>query len=85
MSAYDTCRSCGAKILWIRMVSGKWHPVNADPEYALELPGIGRRFFVTEDGKIIRGECCTEHADGAVRAYTSHFATCPNADKHRRR
>lgn len=41
-----SCRSCGARIWWVGMRSGKLNPFNGDA--------------------------------------TSHFATCPNADEHRK-
>ena len=78
------CKSCGAEIKWIKLSSGKVHPVDPDPAYYLKFVGIGKRIFVTETGEIERGEYCNRHAYGAVKGYTSHFATCPYADQHRK-
>lgn len=65
------CASCGANIVWIRMrPSGKRHPVNADT--------IERRI-------VMSGNPRAGDVEGAVRwTGVSHFATCPNANSHRR-
>ena len=78
------CRSCGAEIIWIKTFSGKKMPVDAaivnffpDPE--------GKELFVMENGAVVHG---IKALPGEVHYYPghiSHFATCPNADQHRRR
>lgn len=87
------CKSCSAPIFWAAILdergqrvkgdSGRWRamPVNAQPDPAgnvvlLHRPGEGIVARVLR-----RGQC---PAPGAVLR-TSHFATCPNADRHRRR
>lgn len=62
-----SCRSCGAPILWIVMVSGKRMPLDAKPEKRIVMDG---------DEPVQRG--------AVEDCYTSHFATCPDAAKHRR-
>ena len=71
-----TCRSCGAEIFWAFTEAGKKMPIDAKP-----VPG--GVFFVTRraDGEYV---CHAKDAPGFVR-YSSHFATCPDAQKHRRR
>lgn len=83
------CKSCGAPIVWIKMYgSGKKMPVNEEP--ALVLMSGGTDKFVRADGVVITG-CLVGEAyddypdDNVVEAYVSHFATCPQADQHRRR
>ena len=52
---YDTCKSCGAPIVWMNR-----HPFNA---------------------KMLKGAA----ADGKIQSFReSHFATCPNANQHRK-
>lgn len=53
------CRSCKARIVWLRTQDGKNMPVDAE---------------TVEEGDTSWDN--TKH--------TSHFATCPNADKHRK-
>jgi len=65
-----TCKTCGAEILWIVTPTGKAHPVDAKPEKRWVTV-----FSLDEDG----GE---EWA--LVDTYLTHFATCPQADQHRR-
>lgn len=83
------CRSCGAPIVWIKMYgSGKKMPVNEEPVLVLMSGGTDK--FVRADGVVITG-CRVGEAyddypdDNVVEAYVSHFATCPQADQHRRR
>jgi hypothetical protein len=67
------CRSCGAAILWLTMrESGRKMPVDAKPVNAV----------VRVDGRGVRAD------DGEmgvmVKAYTPHWATCPNASDHKK-
>ncbi|MGH8276368.1 MAG: hypothetical protein ACRETH_06715 [Steroidobacteraceae bacterium] len=65
------CRSCQADILWVVMkVSGKRMPLDAKPQKFVVVD-------LDDDSMQDRGwmrDC-----------YTSHFATCPNAARHRMR
>jgi hypothetical protein len=77
-----TCRSCGAVIFWMNTTTNSRMPVDFEP---------------AEDGNIrldseIEGlvEVLGKKATAAARAkgeklYRSHYATCPNAAKHRKR
>ena len=83
-----TCKSCGAKIVWIKTQNGRSMPCNAEQvEYQKNYRGSA--LIVTKDGEVVRGNivkgggsALTPIVDGT--GYVSHFATCPNADKHRR-
>lgn len=70
------CFSCGAEIVWALTEKGKRMPVDAEPvaDGNLELD-------VRTDPPlaIVHGQ---PTLDGGPR-YVSHFATCPNADRHR--
>lgn len=73
------CRSCRAEVVWCVTAGGKAMPVDVEP---------------VEDGNVVLED------DGDLVAtvvppgqgllgderprYVSHFATCPNADEHRR-
>lgn len=71
-----SCRSCGAEIVWALSGNEKRMPVDAEPT------AEGNVALVEVDGDL--------HARVAAAnlleepRYTSHFATCPNADAHRR-
>ena len=83
------CKTCGAPIVWISMLgSGKKMPVNEDP--VLVLLSHGTEKFITPNGVVVTG-CRIGDGyddypdDNVVEAYESHFATCPQANEHRRR
>lgn len=84
--AKPTCRSCGAVIEWVRSErSGKWIPLDIDPvdegTIQLDYQQSGARwakFLNIEEAAELRA------VDPDVELYVSHFATCPNADKHRK-
>jgi len=83
------CRGCKQPIVWVVTESGSKMPVNA-------TPGPDGRFFgFVVGGRFGRIE--VEHVGSPSRRvrqarldrdrnrYTSHFATCPQAGKHRRK
>lgn len=78
------CRSCGADIIWIKLASGKNMPCDAEAiSYKTAMPGVrGSLTLITPDGKIASGDF--DPSSGKI-GYQSHFATCPNANQHRRR
>jgi hypothetical protein len=63
MASY--CKSCNAKIMWVRSKDGLNMP--------LDTPGKPR--IVLDDKNVAH----------VVRTFISHFATCPNADQHRKK
>ncbi len=70
------CRSCGTTIRWCQTPLGKKMPVDIDsvPGGNVDLVKIGPGKYMA---KVVA-------ADEGVNRYRSHFASCPNADKHRR-
>ena len=78
----STCRSCGAEIKWIRMASGKANPV--DPYKRTVVRDEGNEPLITDDGLVIHGRFASLEEGANASGYISHFATCPNADMHRR-
>lgn len=85
------CRSCGAEIIWIKTFSGKKMPVDA-AIVNFFLDPKGKELFVMENGAVVHGIKAlpgeVHYYPGEVHYYPghiSHFATCPNADQHRRR
>ena len=77
---YGKCRACGARILWLKTTKGKNMPV--DPGVIRFHAAGGPETFVTVNGKVERGARSTT---GAELGYISHFATCPEADRFRKK
>lgn len=69
-----TCRSCGAPIVWCVTPAGNRMPVDADPS---------PRGNLVLEGELARVVPAPDLLDRRPR-HTSHFATCPNADQHRK-
>jgi hypothetical protein len=73
----STCSSCGAEVAWTRTRTGKRMPLDPHPR---------------ADGNVIvdvATDTAIVLAPGTpmpvgVPRFTSHFATCPHADQHRR-
>lgn len=78
------CRSCNKEIVWIKMASGKSMPCDAAPISYSENqhPSAECLTLVTPEGKIVKA---VFDPSGDKIGYTSHFATCPNANQHRKR
>lgn len=84
MSDYGKCRSCGKRVLWVRMKSGKAMPCDETLiNYRVDPQGKDR--IVTPGGDVVACVAGVPTGDATGFGYTSHFATCPNADRHRRR
>lgn len=70
------CKSCGRSIEWATSeTTGKWIPIDAEPTVdgnLVVVKGVAR-VFTPEDKRLCRDR------------RTSHFATCPDANDHRRR
>lgn len=80
------CRSCRAEVLWVEWASGKRMPVDATPDNR-PLPKGGDIVLAVRGGlfgKLVAEKFDTNAHGFARNRYTSHFATCPNANEHRR-
>ena len=78
------CKSCGAEIRWIKTSKGKSMPV--DPDYITYWQKAGgTKKIVTPNGNVISADVTGDPESATGLGFTSHFATCPNADQHRRR
>jgi hypothetical protein len=71
----SACRSCGAPIRWVITVNDKRMPVDDEPVPDGNVLLDGDRATVIDPGQLL--------LDDPPR-FVSHFATCPNADHHRR-
>lgn len=64
-----TCRTCGARIWWAELVSGKRHPFNAQS-------GGERPLYIRTEVDLARyGSRLVAH----IEASASHFATCKDS------
>ena len=77
------CKSCGAEIKWIKTFSGRSMPVDTE-EIHFYADG-GKDIFVCCNGAVIHGTRTDGQKPETYTGYISHFATCPNADQHRKR
>ena len=78
------CRACGAEIGFIKTVAGKTIPVNPE-EVAYEQKAGGSLKIVTPNGEVLSAERPADPQKATGIGYISHFATCPEADKFRKR
>ena len=79
------CKSCGKQIVWVKSEAGKAIPCDAEKVMGERTP-LGGDLVVTDNGTVVRckvGSCTDESK--LVVGYISHFATCPHANRHRKR
>lgn len=82
------CRSCKAPMLWVTLPSGKRNPLDAEPSpdgniLLLELQDRGGRPWRLAT-VVQNDDLLAEARELGVPLYRSHFATCPDAEEHRR-
>lgn len=78
------CKSCGREIVWVQMQSGSMMP--CDPAIIMYWGSIrGKHTIITPNGETVRCELDGPLNDSTGVGYVPHWATCPNADSHRRR
>lgn len=78
------CRSCGKRIRFIRMKSGKAMLVD-DTIINYRIDPQGKERVVTPNGDVVACVTGIKADDATGFGYISHFATCPNAARHRRK
>jgi len=87
MSPYDTCRGCGAPIVWIETNSGKHMPCNPE-EIEIDIAGAKTTAIITDDGRLEWGSPVNRNdlfpPAKTVKGRVSHFATCSTAKKFRK-
>jgi hypothetical protein len=82
MPELTICSTCGAPIEWARFkVTGKRHPLDIPPAVDGTLQVVGADPDGTPVIRLMPVAERREH-DGLLRR--THFATCPDADRHRR-
>lgn len=79
----STCKGCGAEILWVKTKRGGSMP--CDPDKHVVFSG-GKQTFVMESGEVVSGTDIPEEGkDYLGLGYISHFATCPAANRFRKK
>lgn len=78
----SSCGSCGAAVVWCETSKGKRMPVDAEPYDGGNVEIVEVRGAAPL--AVVHGDTGMATLDGSPR-YRSHFATCPNADQHRRK
>lgn len=76
----SACRSCGAEVAWAH-TGEKWMPVDATPSASGNVLLTGGN---PPRAEVLAGEDLADARATQTRLYRSHFATCPNAAKHRK-
>jgi hypothetical protein len=74
----STCSSCAARVIWVLSNKGNPVMVNAEPE------DDGDHWLVKGTGAPPVAVKAAEEVKHAA-LYKVHFATCPNAEAHRKR
>lgn len=84
------CKSCGASITWIKTKNGRVMPCDV-PAVDYQENYKGTDTVVTDDGRVLRVMIFKNPSPSGLqpiidgKGYISHFATCPYANKYRRR
>ena len=84
------CKSCGAPITWIKTKNGRVMPCNV-PAVDYQENYKGTDTVVTNNGRVLRVMVFKTPSPSGLqpiidgKGYISHFATCPYANKYRRR
>lgn len=77
------CSSCGAEIVWIKMaLSGR--PMPCDEKLVpYKYDAKGKDIVITPNGEAVKCRLKFEGMPTGL-ARLSHWATCPNANQHRK-
>jgi len=79
------CRSCGAPVRWARTLNDKAMPLDAEPS-----PAGNITLKETDDpraplARVLAGDDLFAARSAGATFYLSHYATCPDGEKWRRR
>lgn len=79
------CKSCDATIFWARTRNGRNLPVDAEPVADGNLRVTFGKYGPPTAAIVDARQVDARQIGLFDKRYVSHFATCPNADQHRRR
>lgn len=77
------CKGCGAKIIWIKTISGKSMPCDADAVTYWEKHGAAGK-IITPNGQVISCEFSGDNITATGIGYVPHWSTCPAAGRFRK-
>ena len=78
------CRGCGAPIVFVKTVAGKSMPCNPGRvPFWIKKNGSGK--VVTLGGEVLSCEFDGPRSTVSGFGFVSHFSTCPNAGRFRRK
>lgn len=80
----STCRGCGAPLVWIRTAAGKSMPCDAEPVLYKAREGAAGK-IVTPNGEVLSCDLDVEPDEATGIGYISHFGTCPQAERFRKK
>lgn len=80
-----TCKSCGARIVWVRTAEGRNMPIDTQPSPAGNVRIIGLKGNHPVVAVYRDADTAAGLADPDEQRWLSHFATCPQAAEHRRK
>lgn len=81
---YGKCRGCGAEIAWITTAAGKSMPCDADPVLYRARAGAAGK-IVTPNGEVLSCDLDVSPDEATGTGYITHFSTCPQAVRFRRK
>lgn len=78
------CRACGAEIVFIPTLTTKSMPCNAQEVLYKAVEG-GKERIVLPNGSVVSGVLVNDASEATGMGYISHFATCTDPGRFRRR
>ena len=79
------CRSCGAKIMWVQTEKGRRMPVDDEPTDQGNITLVRRVDNIPLAYVLAASEIAMMSMAERRKLFTSHFATCPSADRWRKK
>lgn len=79
----SVCRSCGARVRWVRTYRGRRIPLDFEPNPRGNVVLVGGGD--TPPIATVFRECQRENVPDDVPVFMPHHATCPDADDWRTR
>lgn len=77
----SACRSCGKPVVWAKVqVTGSPIPLDPDP-----APNGNIRLHTKPECEVLSQAQIKQAKQDGVALYVSHFATCPEANRWRKR
>lgn len=78
------CKGCGAAIIWITTPGGRSIPCDCEQRLYRQTKR-GSIKIVTPNGEVLSAELESDSGKADGIGYISHFATCPEAGRFRKK